>query len=527
MRSRTSSALAALVGLVLSGCASNPSEKATKAAPDTLTSGLVNLVTSKARARTDARVTFADMGEPRSLDPAVTGSTGETGGTALASIFDTLTRYDVEKQEYLPHLAEEIAANDDHTLWTLTVREGVTFSDGQPFDAAAVRSSFERYVANHGADAGMISSTLASVTTPDARTVVFTMQRPWASFPAVLAQGAGMVVAPGTGTGAEFTAVGAGPFTLGSYRPAESLSLVANPDYWGGPVKIGEVVFKWAPEETARLDSLKAGEAQFAYLRNASLVRGALKDEVGGYLAITSGAKMLAVNNAAGRPGADANVRRAIAAAVDPAVLNERAMSGAALAGAAVFGANSRWQTEAAPAEADAAALVAEAKKAGFHGTLRYVSSGDPQSKAEAVTVQAALESVGFTVDLDFQASTADTFKKVYVDRDFDLASAGLSATEEFPAQRLTNFLSSTSARNIVGYRNPEVDALLVDLQEADSDGATQAALDGIQTIWDREAPSVVLAALPSLVAWGPSVQGVVPTAERMLLLGKAWVADE
>ena len=64
------------------------------------------------------------------------------------SRIDVLLRYDPETAAYEPHVAESLEANDDSTVWTMTLREGVEFSDGTPLDAGAVVASIERYLAD-------------------------------------------------------------------------------------------------------------------------------------------------------------------------------------------------------------------------------------------------------------------------------------------------------------------------------------------------------------------------------------------
>src|SRR5690606_11120694 len=136
-----------------------------------------------------------------------------------------LVRYDPETAEYEPHVAESLEANDDSTVWTLTLRDGVNFSDGTPLDADAVVASIERYLADDGGQASLWSSKVASTEVTDDRTVTFTLTEPWVDFEYMLATAPGMIMAPAAYAGDEFTPIGAGPFTFGHYRPNEELLL--------------------------------------------------------------------------------------------------------------------------------------------------------------------------------------------------------------------------------------------------------------------------------------------------------------
>src|SRR5699024_11033612 len=98
-------------------------------------------------------------GEAASLEPAgISGSLpGVYGGMELAAIYDVLMRYNPKTGEYEPQLAKALEHNDDHTTWTLTLRDGVKFSDGTSLDAQAVKSSINRYVEQGGSFAPYIT----------------------------------------------------------------------------------------------------------------------------------------------------------------------------------------------------------------------------------------------------------------------------------------------------------------------------------------------------------------------------------
>src|SRR5690606_23776439 len=89
--------------------------------------------------------TVGTYAEAPGLDPAVGGGTGLdmglAGGTEAAAIYDVLVIYDEVSGEYKPHLAEELTANDDATEWTLRLRSGINFDNGDPLDAEAVATS--------------------------------------------------------------------------------------------------------------------------------------------------------------------------------------------------------------------------------------------------------------------------------------------------------------------------------------------------------------------------------------------------
>ena len=471
-------------------------------------------------------LTFADYTEARSLNPTQTYATGSSGGDALAAVYDVLMRYNTETGEHDPWVAESLESNSDFTEWTLELRDGVEFSDGTPLDADAVVASINYFMENRGSDTALLAPNVKKMEASDALTVVFTMNSPWAQFPSMLAQGAGMIMAPAAYAGAEFKPIGAGPFTLESYAPAEEMVLTANASYWKGAPHLDEVRFIWPLTDDAKLEALNDESADVAYLRNPVTVDRALEEDHVGELQMTNFGNVVSINNAEGRPGFDVRVRKAIALALDPEVDFQRAYEGKGLPGNALFPAESKWASDVAPLAIDvdeAKKLLDEAKADGYDGKISYMDGTDPTSRAESVATKALLERVGFKVDIDGVASIADQIQRIYVDRDFDLARGAASVSESDPFQRLQTNYSSTSLANALGYANPDMDAALVELQGAGTDEAVQTALDKVQTIWNETVPSVVVGANATFIAWQHDVHGLVSTSEQMMLLGEAW----
>lgn len=148
------------------------------------------------------------------LDPAKSQAAGSAGGSELGAIYDVLVRYDGVQQKFVPQLAESLEPSSDTKSWTLKLRDGVTFSDGTPFDSKAVAASLTRYVTNRGPSSAVWAAKVASMDTPDATTVVFNLSSPWTGIQSMLAAGPGMIVSPTAQQGETFTPIGAGAFTL-------------------------------------------------------------------------------------------------------------------------------------------------------------------------------------------------------------------------------------------------------------------------------------------------------------------------
>ena len=114
---------------------------------------------------------------------------------SLAAVYDVLMQWDSSTGEFSPKLADSLEANENSTVWTLKLRDNVKFSDGTPLDAAAVVASINRYNAGRGNGAQLwVKSVQSTVASSDGKSVVFTLNAPWAQFPSMLALGHGSIV---------------------------------------------------------------------------------------------------------------------------------------------------------------------------------------------------------------------------------------------------------------------------------------------------------------------------------------------
>lgn len=532
-RVRARLAVALIAGAMLTSACASPNDSGSSGKEKTVERGryefgLIGKQPDGGKPVRGGTLNFADYAEARSLSPAVTYATGASGGSAMAAVYDVLMRYNTETKKYEPWLAESLESSKDATVWTLKLRKDVTFSDGTPLNAKAVVGSITWYQENKGADTSLLAPNIAEMKAADDSTVVFTMRTSWARFPAMLAQAAGMIVAPAAYAGKEFKPIGAGPFVLDKHAPQEEMILKANKKYWKGEPNLDAIRFYWPQSDRAKLDALNDGTADVTYMRGPDVVDEAVKEGHPGELTLTGLGNVININSREGRPGHDVRVRKAIALALDPELDAQRSYGGKGLPGKELFSPESQWHSSVKPLGVDledAKKLVAEAKQDGFDGDITYMDGTDPVSRAKAVAAKAMLERVGFTVKLDLVSSIADRTKKTYVDHDFDLSRGALSVSEGNPYHRLQNALNSKSFGNPGGYADPKMDELLAKLHAAVTDEQMQEVIDGIQTLVNETVPLANLGASAGFTAWGENVYGIVPTDEYMALFGEAWIS--
>ena len=87
--------------------------------------------------------TFLVFSEITSFDPIQMTGAGSADGNRALAVYDQLLRLDNATGEIAPHIAESFEPNEDYSVWTLKIRPGVLFSDGTPYDAAAVKFNWE------------------------------------------------------------------------------------------------------------------------------------------------------------------------------------------------------------------------------------------------------------------------------------------------------------------------------------------------------------------------------------------------
>ena len=219
--------------------------------------------------------------EPTAIDPHYHDLT--PNNALAAHIFDGLTKQD-EKQKVLPNLATSWE-NDGQNRWTFKLRQGVTFSNGQPFTADDVIFSFCRTLKNETAIAGSfadITGNFTAVEAPDPHTIVITTKAPDPLLPNFLSGLAILSssilphdkltfdVAKNCGvTGAwpvvgDFNdgklAIGTGPYKFKSYTKGTSVELERNEKYWGPAEPWASVTFVPVPNAGPRLAGLLAGD---------------------------------------------------------------------------------------------------------------------------------------------------------------------------------------------------------------------------------------------------------------------------
>jgi peptide/nickel transport system substrate-binding protein len=208
------------------------------------------------------------VAEPTSMDPGQL--TDINSMRVLSSVYDTLVRFKEGSFTQEPGLATAWKMSPDGLTYTFTLRRNVKFHDGTPFDADAVKFTYDRLLdSKHPfAETGPFPfasfyyGAIKEVAVVDPGTVRFTLKQPFSPLLNNLTLNTGRIVSPAAVKkyGKEFAShpVGTGPFKFVSWDKNVRIILEANPAYWAGPPKLERIVFRPLVEEQTRVTELLA-----------------------------------------------------------------------------------------------------------------------------------------------------------------------------------------------------------------------------------------------------------------------------
>jgi peptide/nickel transport system substrate-binding protein len=185
-------------------------------------------------------------------------------------LYENLYRRVPPDGDVRPDLVAEDAVSDDLLTWTLTLHDGIMFSNGDALTADDVAFSLDRYRSEESltAQASLFRDGVEQVRALDERTVEIRLTRPWPTLPLALTETEGKVLPMNyiESVGWETLnrePVGSGPYRLVDHSIGESMTFEAVEDYWRGTPPFERVTVLNVPEEEARIALIQSGDADF------------------------------------------------------------------------------------------------------------------------------------------------------------------------------------------------------------------------------------------------------------------------
>ncbi len=478
--------------------------------------------------------------DPEHLNAAI--STGYPVGAVGASLYSALVYQDAEGAVH-GELAESWTVSDDNLVYTFTLRDA-TFHDGTPVTSADVVFTMESLLApNHGRFQRAFAE-MASLEAPDARTVVITLNRPYAPLlglltvfdapvlPKHLYEGTDPLTNP-----ANEAPVGSGPFQFVEWVRGERVELARFDEYFLEPALLERLIYRIVPQDVARSTALEVGEADLVwgfYMPTSDLGRLEANPDVAVWKGLTiPSLYFMFVNNDHPQLG-DARVRQAIFHAIDREQIVEQAQGGLGEVAGGPFGAGFRYAyTEATdyrtlyPHDPERArALLAEAGVSDL--TLRFVyDSARGAFAAAAEIMRDNLRQVGITLDVQ-PVERSVMVERVY-GRDYDLTLQSFTSSGDpaigyhriyLAAEPGTNFVNAT------GYANADVDRLLTEAAGLADQDARAALYAEALAILAQDVPTLPIFDELSTQASTANLNGLLQRLDQRDGLEFAWFGN-
>jgi peptide/nickel transport system substrate-binding protein len=408
-------------------------------------------------------ITIGVDAAPAGFDPAIDSIPSPGADSIARSIFETLV-VPGNVSGYKLYDAKSMTHNANATVWTITLRSGIRFSDGTPLNAAAVQYDFER-VNKIGFAGNQTWPSLKTVEVVNNLTVRVILKYPDGAFPVELYSQLGTLGSPTAyrkeGTAFASHPVGSGPYELQTWISGNKAVLVRNPYYWRKPYPyFSKVTFLVIPNQESSLAALEAHTVDAAEINPADIPT-ARKDGFS-IRQGTFGTTDLALNSSA-PPLNDLAVRRAIEMAINKKAVVQTAFSGVGPVTDTLAPPGNPFYTKVNgqgydPSEA--AALVKQYKaKTGHVPTFQIAEANDPQDELFAQVVQQELDSVGMKVTIsqpqDPNAHDLELLALKY-QAATDAIPEGLDPGLWWPIIFASK--SDGGIENFYGYSNPTID---------------------------------------------------------------------
>jgi peptide/nickel transport system substrate-binding protein len=491
------------------------------------------------------QLTVGLFAEPDSLDPATMHLLPSYQVTS--SIYDQLL-WRIAGQpaaSFLPGLATSYSVSPDGKTYTFKLRKGVKFHDGTPFNAAAVKATFDRIVApaTKSVSAKAVLGPYQSSTVLDDYTVQVNFTAANGGFLNNVASPLLAIVSP-TAAGKQGAAfgrhpVGTGPFKFGSWITGESISLVRNEAYtWGpdtaglkGPAKLSQVTFRIVTTSPSQANALQSGALQVAQGMDISdvvrLTNAGFKQKVVG----ASGVPFGFVLNVKKAPTNDLRVRQAIqyatnAEAINKTVFSDVYKSANTVLTSGMFGHSDAVSYSYQPDRA--ASLLDQAGWTMGSGGVRHkngqplqlswlIESGGFGFQDAAELMSAQLQQAGITSQINQQATPE------YV-AGIEAGNMNVSGLYDYAADPyVLNTLFSCAevgdGPNDAHFCSPQVDAQIAAANGTISTSARAAAYEAIEDELMRQAMFVPIYSLAAVFVTATSVSGIVYTPLTIPLL--------
>lgn len=447
------------------------------------------------------------------FEPADVSNEADSAAAYLGAVFGMLVYEDYETGEVVPSMAESLTASDS-AHWVLGLREDVTFSDGTPFDAEAVKFNWERAAGLAQSPVAPVAAQIASLTVADPLTLEIELAAPDSTFDRTVARNLAFVGSP-TALQADEASflqsdpVGAGPFVVTSIGADGTAEFDRNPEYWDQPKPyLDHLTIRFVSDDEQRLNTFLSGDAQLMGVGITQDVSSITEGTVVEQGAPGGGSTL--IFNTAKAPFDSETARLAVQHAINRDEVNEIRYSGRGRVESSIFTDDSPFHDAEAEFPAfdpgEAQSLFDEyADETGEPMSIQFTA---PQAaRATAELFQAQLQEFD-NVEVELNVVDGAQYFPGLLSGAFDVAVFSWAAAN--PLSDFRTFYETGGPLNLGGYSNPEVDRLLAEAA-ATTDEAEQADLlkDVQEIVVNDDAVAYFLVQTPSRALVADDVLGL------------------
>ncbi|MBW9427212.1 ABC transporter substrate-binding protein [Enterobacter kobei] len=462
--------------------------------------------------------------DPDMLDPHLART--YYGRFVFASLCDRLVDVD-EHLKVVPGLAKSWAWSDDGKTLTMDLREGVTFHDGEKFDAAAAKYNLDRALTLKGSLRKSEISSVESVEVTGPMQIALHLKTPDAALLMQLTDRAGAMMAPDAAKKPDFAAhsVCSGPYKFDSRVSQDRIVLTRFDNYWNKDAyHFDKIIYLPIPDASVRLANLRAGDLDLTEGIAASDVKTveadsklALAKVTGlGYQGITFN-----INNGkvpANDPFRDARVREAFSQAIDRDALNQVVFEGLYTPANQAFSTVSPYHVNlpVPPRDVDKAKALLKAAGVTTPLTVNLLVPNNPTSQQVGQVLQAMVAEAGFTLNL--QMTEFATLLDRQQSGDYQLSFSGWSGRPD-PDGSIYGFVHSKGTLNDGRYSNAQVDEWLTQARQSTDQAARQPLYDKVVKQLQTDMPIAYLYFEPRIFGLNKRVQGFKPYPDGIVRL--------
>ena len=451
-------------------------------------------------------VTVGIAQDLNNLDPQMASTAGIR--EVLFNIFEGLVKASPDGS-VTGAVASDYEISEDGTTYTFTLREGVTFHNGEPVTVEDVVYSLERCAGSENDGTPLVSafSNVDRIEAADDSHVVITLTAPSTEFLNALTAA---IIPEGSGPNITDTMIGTGPFRFASFAPQDNLTVEKYDGYWGKQARLDKVVFKIIPDVNALVIGLKGGTLDMV-IHLPNTLEAEVKDTFTVHQDTMKLVQALYINNAV-KPFDNKLVRQAMYYAINVDEIIDFVCNGAGVAtGTSMYPANTKYfvpelaERYTQDVEKAKELLAQAGYPDGFEMSIT-VPSNYAQHVDTAQVIIEQLKAVGITAEL-VQVEWASWVSDVYRGRNFETTVCGIAADDMTAREMLVRYMNDAQ-KNFIGFQNEEYDDVLTRALASIDDGEQTELYKRAEEILNEEAASLWIQDICDLAVMDPALDG-------------------